>query len=412
MKVLLLTPTPPDRHGSSAIPALLHAQLIGLEERHDVTVVTAAGPNPDEIDAAERLRRDGHEVQYVPRHVAAGAQRWKRRARMASTWAAGREPWRTTWYHEPALQPVLDRLLARGRYDVVSVEDNSMATYRVGTDVGRVLTEYEVRNPRALQLHVRGRAPREWPAHVWRELDWHRWPRYERDVWERFDVVQVFSRKDADSVVRVLPTLRDRVRVNPFAIDPPDVPDHAVEHPNTVAFIGHYSHPPNVDAARRLATEIFPRVLSAVPSAQLRLAGSEMPAAVRALAGPGVEVVGRVETGDAFLATASVVATPVHTGGGMRMKALHALALGRALVTTTRGAEGLLVGKDRRPFVIADNDEAFAAAVVALLRDDGARRALGARGRAFVEEHHSPSAYARRLEAVYAEAVARRAGRV
>jgi glycosyltransferase involved in cell wall biosynthesis len=125
---------------------------------------------------------------------------------------------------------------------------------------------------------------------------------------------------------------------------------------------------------------------------------------VRSLAGPGVTVVGVVEDADAFLRSHAVVAAPIRTGGGMRMKVLHAMALGAAVVTTPRGAEGLHLD-DPLPLAIAEGTDDLAATIVRLLRDDGERRRLGERARSFVEAHHSPAAVARRLEAVYTSVI-------
>jgi glycosyltransferase involved in cell wall biosynthesis len=94
----------------------------------------------------------------------------------------------------------------------------------------------------------------------------------------------------------------------------------------------------------------------------------------------------------------------------MRMKVLHAMAVGKAVVTTTRGAEGLGADGEAPPLEIGDNSDALARAAVTLLQHADARCRLGARARAYVEKHHSPAAYVERLERVLAQATARRAG--
>jgi glycosyltransferase involved in cell wall biosynthesis len=87
----------------------------------------------------------------------------------------------------------------------------------------------------------------------------------------------------------------------------------------------------------------------------------------------------------------------------MRMKVLHAMALGKPVVTTTRGAEGLDVDGARPPVEIGDHAEPLARVAAHLLADANARRALGRRARSYVEAHHSPGAYVDRLERVLAE---------
>ena len=67
MRILLLTPMPPDPEAPGAIPPLLYAALTGLRARHEVTVVCVAGPDPREIAAVERLRAEGVDVHAAVR---------------------------------------------------------------------------------------------------------------------------------------------------------------------------------------------------------------------------------------------------------------------------------------------------------------------------------------------------------
>jgi glycosyltransferase involved in cell wall biosynthesis len=321
---------------------------------------------------------------------------------MAGTWLGGREPWRTVWFHEPALQPRLDQLLADDHFDVVAVEDNAMATFRLRAAVPSVLTEYEVRRSRNLDWHAG--ALRDWPAWAFREADWHRWPRYQRSVWQRFDALQVFSARDAESAVEILPDVRDRLHVNPFGIDVPDLSQSIAEDSNSIGFVGNYTHPPNVDAARWLALEILPRVRARLPQVRLRLAGVHAPQEVRDLASRDVEFLGYRDDVEAFLRSCAVIAAPVRTGGGMRMKVLHAMALQKPVVTTARGIEGLSEDGSEPPVLVANDADALANAVCGLLTDAQARDRLGRQARAHVEQHFSAHAYARRLERVYAAA--------
>jgi glycosyltransferase involved in cell wall biosynthesis len=93
-------------------------------------------------------------------------------------------------------------------------------------------------------------------------------------------------------------------------------------------------------------------------------------------------------------------------GGGMRMKVLHAMALGRPVLTTERGTEGLTTDGRRPPLEVAYDAQGLADSAARLLADGGERAELGRRARRFVEEHHSPRAYAARLEETYAAALA------
>jgi len=408
VRILLLTPMPPRREAPGAIPLVLHAALSGLRERHDVTLVTAYGDEAGEREAVEALRRDGVDVHAADRRSSAGAAaRWRRRAGLARGWAGGRAPWRTVWFAAPGLQRLLDDLTATRPFDVVAAEDNSMGWLRLPAAVPSVLTEHEVRRPRPIEL--RPAPPAAFARQAVGELDWRRWPRYEREVWSRFDRLQVFTERDAQHMRELAPALAGRIDVNPFGVDVGEPVSAADERPGSLLFVGNFTHPPNLDAATWLVREIMPALRRSVPGVELRIAGAGDDS-VSMLAAPDVRVLGEVETIADELARAAVVVAPIRTGGGMRMKVLHALASGKPVVTTARGAAGLDVGGSDPPLAVADDAAAFAERTAELLRDVDARRALGMRARAYVLERHTPEAFARRLETVYEAAIAARNG--
>ncbi len=402
MRILLVTPMLPRKDGTGAIPILLHAQLLGLRQRHEVTLVSTVGDEPGEAQAAERLRASGVDAHLADRrqpHSVAG--RWRRRARLASTWLGG-NPWRAAWFADPGVQPILDRLAAMRGFDVVAVEDSAMSGYRLPTGIPSVLTEHEVLRPRPVDRHP-GR-PTEWPGWALGELDWRRRPRFQHAAWRRFDRVLAFGRRDAGAIAELAPELAARVRVSPFGLELPTLVDPAHERPETVLFIGNFSHRPNRDAARWLAGEIMPAVRKRRQEARLRIVGSHPPREILGLSGPGVEVIADAPSIEPHMVEAAVVVAPVRTGGGMRMKVLQALAAGKAVVTTGRGVEGFDCFQIPPPLLVADGAERFAEETAALLADPPRRSELGRRARHFAEEHHSPSAWGARLEAIYEEA--------
>jgi glycosyltransferase involved in cell wall biosynthesis len=403
MRILIVAPMPPRAGGAGAIPVLLQAQLDGLRDGNEVTFVSAVGDEPGEAEAAERLTGTGIDAHFADRRLPGSARRrWRRRARMASAWALGGRPWRAVWFADPGIQRILDRLARERDFDVAVVEDSAMGTYRLPAGVATVLTEHEVLRPRPPDWHPG--APREWAGWAFLELDWRRRPRFQRAAWRRFDRVLAFSRRDAAAIAELAPEVAAAVRVSPFGMTLPPRPDPASEHPDTVLFVGNFTHQPNRDAAGWLAREIMPAVRELHPRAGLRIVGSSPPPEVLALAGPGVEVFANAPSVEPYLDAAAVVVAPVRTGGGMRMKVLQALAAGKAVVTTGRGAEGFDCFGERPPLAIADGGAEFAAETAALLSDPGRRAALRERARAFAELHYSPGAWAARLLAVYADA--------
>jgi glycosyltransferase involved in cell wall biosynthesis len=399
MRILLLTPVPPALGAGGAMPEVFSAQLTALRDRHEVCVVTAAGPEAWEIGAAERLLAEDPDAHVAWRHLSGGLARWRRRIRLAASWAFTRQPWRTVWFKDRAVQSLIDETCARRRFDIIVVDDNSLGTYRYPVDVPRVLTELEVRRPRRVQ----GRRGRGVAAWIFQEVDWRRWTGYQRRVWRRFDSLHVFGARDARLAGELLPEIEPRIAVTPFAVTLRTPPVEPIEE-GLIVFVGNFRHPPNVDGAQWLAGEILSTVQLEVPRARVRIVGPNPPTEVTALASkPGVEVAGFVEDIDAEMARAAVVAAPLRIGGGMRMKVLHAMSLGKAVVTTARGIDGIIGGIDA--VRVGESTAALAAHLVELLRDPPAAARLGELARAVVVQHHSPTAYADRLDESFQDLV-------
>jgi glycosyltransferase involved in cell wall biosynthesis len=175
--------------------------------------------------------------------------------------------------------------------------------------------------------------------------------------------------------------------------------------PPLVLFVGAMSWGPNVSAARFLATEVLPRVRSAVPGARLRIVGRDAGPDVHALArAEGVEVTGTVADVRPHLAEAHVMAVPLDTGGGTRLKILEAFAAGLPVVSTPVGAEGLDVIHGRDIWLAPR--ARFAEGVVHLLTNGTRAATLAARARQLVTDRYDWSAIGRIACAAVAAAAA------
>jgi polysaccharide biosynthesis protein PslH len=140
-----------------------------------------------------------------------------------------------------------------------------------------------------------------------------------------------------------------------------------------VMFVGAMDWEPNIDATEYLCREIWPLVVAALPRAKLRIVGRNPAERVRRLAGPSVEVTGRVPSVIEHLHEAAVVVVPLRIGGGTRLKIYEAMAAGKAVVSTAVGAEGLDVDHGRN-IILADGPREFAQAVWSLLKDENLRQ--------------------------------------
>jgi polysaccharide biosynthesis protein PslH len=170
---------------------------------------------------------------------------------------------------------------------------------------------------------------------------------------------------------------------------------------NAVLFVGTMGYAPNVDAVLHFQRAIMPLVRNSVPDVELLVVGAHPRPQIRQLAMPGeVTVTGQVPDVVPYYQRSRVSIVPLRAGGGTRLKILESMALGRPVVSTSIGCEGLAV-VDGEHLLIADEPESFAECVVRLLIDQELRERIARHGRQLVERRYDWSAASRRLATIY-----------
>ena len=196
---------------------------------------------------------------------------------------------------------------------------------------------------------------------------------YERAALKRFGHVIAVSDADRDAMLRLVPGCS--ITVVPTGVDTEKykVVESAVGDPPIVVFTGSMDWEPNIDAMEYFCEEIWPTILAEFPKARFQIVGRTPHPRVRRLASDSVQVTGSVPSVTDYLKSATVVIVPLRIGGGTRLKVYEAMAMGKALVSTSIGAEGLDF-TEGRDLYIADDAKSFGAAILNLLRDPGLRR--------------------------------------
>jgi hypothetical protein len=179
----------------------------------------------------------------------------------------------------------------------------------------------------------------------------------------------------------------------------------AVGGAQTVLFGGSLDWFPNIDAVRFLAADVWPAVRNRIPGARLVIAGKDPVDEIRRLESmAGVTVIANPSSMFPLLQDAAVVAVPVRTGSGIKIKTIEAMAAGKAVVATALGCEGWDV-VDGVHVRRVDGAAAFAEALVELLDDDSARRRLGTAAQALVRERYTIERMVEQVEGVYGSAL-------
>src|SRR4029077_6222388 len=168
----------------------------------------------------------------------------------------------------------------------------------------------------------------------------------------------------------------------------------------TVVYFGLLSTVPNVDGVIHFVKDIWPCIAKAHPEARFEIIGGGPPPSLLALAGPRIELVGFVSDLRPHLAGAATVVVPLRLGGGARLKIVEAMAMGKAIVSTTLGAEGIeaVPGRD---LLVEDQPAAFADAVNRLGGEPGLAARIGQSARRLAVERYAWSGAARALEGFY-----------
>lgn len=212
------------------------------------------------------------------------------------------------------------------------------------------------------------------------------------------DKVWVCSSQDRDrlrqlsggrTIADVVPNGIPRFELIPEKLaDQPAMPNG---HP-TLLFVGHLNYAPNIEAARRLATQILPRLQATLGGARLIIAGRSPNRALNELAAlPGVELIANPEDLSELYRRAHLTIVPLMTGGGTRLKILEAMAWGLPVVATRLAAEGLEL-IDGVDIDFAESDEELAARAAALCTDPVRREARRLRARETAAQRFGPAA--------------------
>ncbi|MCE4371126.1 glycosyltransferase [Xanthomonas hortorum] len=165
---------------------------------------------------------------------------------------------------------------------------------------------------------------------------------------------------------------------------------HPFAQRRDLVFVGGFRHPPNVDAVQWFISAIFPQVRAQLPEVIFHCIGADMPEALKLLADecPGVQLHGHVPDLVPYMDAARIAVAPLRFGAGVKGKINLSMAHGQPVVGTTCAVEGMHL-RDGEDVCVADNADAFAAAIVHLYQDAALWQRLADNGLRNVAQHFS-----------------------
>jgi glycosyltransferase involved in cell wall biosynthesis len=391
-------PASPPRFGAQA---RIHGLMTELAQHHDLTAVMLVD---DEFDIGECRRamqaycRDVVLIRNPYGHDGL-AKRLLQLRSLVST-----KSFERLRVVVPEMQQALDRVLREKRFDVVNLE----FTFLGHCDLRQappgekppvlVVDSHNIDYDIARQYATAGGSL---ARRLYAEVNWRKLRREELETYRDADGVYLCSVADQQRLLGQVPDIRTVVIPNAantefYKSRPADPqPDG-----RSIVFFGLMSYMPNIDGATYFIQEIWPRIAAANPQARCKIIGGSPPPSLLAFAGPRIEFTGFLPDLRPHLAEAAAIVVPLRIGGGTRLKIVEAMAMSKAIVSTTLGAEGIDAVPER-DILIADEPVAFADAVTRLLTEPGLATRIGHAARELSEARYAWSSAARTLEGFF-----------
>lgn len=288
-------------------------------------------------------------------------------------------------YDSPVVEDRIRRLLSSRRFDLVHLDSILLSRFLPLFDgMPVVCVHHNVESELLRRRAVAERTPwrRAYLGHQARLL-----AREERQWCPRCDLNVAVSEEDRRTLRRLVPGIR--CAIAPNGVDINAFQPLPTRHQQGMVFVGESTWAPNRDALQYFCEAILPSVRAAGGRSPVRWVGRASTALRQEYRERyGVDLTGYVPDVRPYVRDAACYVVPLRVGGGTRLKILDAWAMGKAVVSTSVGCEGL-AAEDGRNILVRDDPERFAEAVCAVLKDEALRRRLGLEGRRTAERHYS-----------------------
>lgn len=297
------------------------------------------------------------------------------------------------------LENKIKQFIRNEKLDIVQIEHSRMAFYveaiNEGKHIGKVLDFHNIASIQYQRIYPlvdqRDQKFRAWLfSKMMRSWEPHYANRFDRCITVSEADRQLLLKQNSALRVDLVPNGVDTTRYRQL---PPNL---ALD----LLMIGTMEYPPCSDMAIYFCEEILPLIRQTMPNVQIWIVGANPPPEVKCLNNDSIHVTGEVKEVLPFYQRSAVCVVPLRAGGGTRLKILEAMALGRPVISTAIGCEGLDV-KDGVDILIANDPADFARKTVAVLMDAGLYSHIADNARKLVEEQYSWDAIGENLLKIY-----------
>lgn len=351
--------------------------LKGLAARHDIHLLSLY-QTPDEI-AAEHVRHLESFCKSVEMVAAPSKSLSVEMAVRLFRSLFSLEPY-TVWRHYSPLY--LKRAVSAVKtfnIDLVHCDILSLAyTVRPLNGLPCTMTDHDVCYKRAFQMARQRKNPFE---KMFLFLEGSKLKRLETQLFKQIDLGVAVSEQDKAELEKICPGAVFKVVENGVDTELFEPGPQIIEE-NTLLWIGGFGYYPNKEGIYYFLSEIYPKIKVKAPGVKLKVVGGGVTERLRAYAADdaSIEILGFVESPLPYLQKAGVFVAPLLSGGGTKLKVLEAMSVGKAIVSTSVGVEGI-EGADNEHYLVADTPDDFSEKVADLLKNKAMREFLGSNAR-------------------------------
>ncbi|MBK9637584.1 MAG: glycosyltransferase [Bacteroidetes bacterium] len=282
-------------------------------------------------------------------------------------------------------EEALIRILKKEKFDTIILESLYMIPYmEVIREFSNAKVVLRTHNIEHLIWKRLAQTEKLWLRKWYLNLLAERLRHYEQWSLNRVDGIAAMTKEDQDLLIKLGADVP--IHIAPVGVNTQDYPFYENPDPLLVFHIGAMDWLPNIEGIEWFLKEVWPIIQEKKPAAKLTLAGKKMPDSIKTYANKQIEVNDFVKDNISFIGKGGIMIVPLFSGSGMRVKIVEGMAMGKAIVTTSIGAEGIH-GVDGRDFLIANTAAEFAGKVLSLLDNPSKQKELGTHAKDFATSH-------------------------
>lgn len=314
-----------------------------------------------------------------------------------------RLPYNIEKYYSASALNQLARLVGEEKFDAIQVETLHMARY--GIELKRlfglpiVLREHNFESD--ITRRFRDHSPNPF-IRLYATIQHRRIMSFEADAVQQFDMVFPITNEDEVKLRLIAPQMHSTVVS--AGVDTKSLVFSSNHVPNRILFLINYDWPPNKDSLEYYIEQILPNVARLCPGVMTLLIGKGTEKFKSNPTAKNIEVVGFLDNLNDLSMLGSIAIVPLRIGSGMRIKILELMAMGRVVITTTMGAEGI-EAEHGKHLIVCDDPYEFATCVAHYLGSPVESARIGEDARKLVEEKYSWDIVGKRMYEVYASLV-------